>query len=68
MAKKKKDISVEDIKFSSIDSATLKDIELKVEKEDNPLSKKVIPEIDKVPYNKNNEILSDSDLINNVII
>lgn len=68
MAKKKKDISVEDIKFSSIDSATPKDIELKVEKEDNPLSKKVIPEIDKVPYNKNNEILSDSDLINNVII
>lgn len=37
-------------------------------KEDNPFSKKVIAEIDKVSHNKNNEILSDSDLIGNIIL
>lgn len=36
--------------------------------QDNPMSKKVKPELDKVKHNKNNEVLKDSDLIGNVIL
>lgn len=36
--------------------------------QDNPMSKKVKTELDKVNHNKNNEVLKDSDLIGNVIL
>ena len=36
--------------------------------QDNPMSKKVKTELDKVDHNKNNEVLKDSDLIGNVIL
>lgn len=36
--------------------------------QDNPMSKKVKTELDKVEHNKNNEVLKDSDLISNVIL
>ena len=36
--------------------------------QDNPMSKKVRTELDKVNHNKNNEVLKDSDLIGNVIL
>lgn len=36
--------------------------------QDNPMSKKVKTELDKVNHNKNNEMLKDSDLIGNVIL
>lgn len=35
---------------------------------DNPMSKKVKTELDKVEHNKNNQVLTDSDLIGNVIL
>ena len=36
--------------------------------QDNPMSKKVKTELDKVNHSKNNEVLKDSDLIGNVIL
>lgn len=36
--------------------------------QDNPMSKKVKTELDKVNHNKNNEVLKDSNLIGNVIL
>lgn len=36
--------------------------------QDNPMSKKVKTELDKVNHNKNNEVLKNSDLIGNLIL
>lgn len=66
MARRKKDnIEVEEVKDLNMDSNKVQESKIT---EDNPFSKKVTSLIDKVDYNKNNEILNDSDLIGNVIL
>lgn len=49
-----------------IESVTDKKEDINVH--DNPMSKKVKTELDKVEHNKNNQVLTDSDLIGNVIL
>lgn len=65
-----KDINIQesakviDVKISHPEEADKKDSII----QDNPMSKKVKTELDKVDHNKNNEVLKDSDLIGNVIL
>lgn len=65
-----KDINIQesakviDVKTSHPEEADKKDSII----QDNPMSKKVKTELDKVDHNKNNEVLKDSDLIGNVIL
>lgn len=66
---KSDDFKVETNKDSNSDNAIESVTDKKeVNALDNPMSKKVKTELDKVEHNKNNQVLTDSDLIGNVIL
>jgi hypothetical protein len=68
MAKRKKDTSEEVMNLSMSKNNDKVDNSISKPHEDNPFSKKVKPEIEKVKHNKNNEVLNDSDLFGNLIV